>query len=126
MFGEPYILLKFPEYAEDPRMVACIAMWSYMSYGRNGSSAPSIHDIFTGHWSVNAAESAAGYSVSAPINAALGIVASQAQNSNTSDSALTCRDYFIKSAELTVPSGNNIGDTYFKYAQMANLSVNKD
>ena len=57
-------------------MIACSAMWSYMSYGRNGSTAPSIHDIFTGHWTPNAFESAAGYSSSSPINAALGVVAS--------------------------------------------------
>lgn len=63
--------------AEDPRLTACIAMWSYMSYGRNGSSAPSIHDIFTGHWSPNAAESSSGLLATEPINAALSVIVSQ-------------------------------------------------
>lgn len=110
MFGDPYILLKQPEYAEDPRMITCIAMWSYMSYGRNGSSAPSIHDIFTGHWTPNSFERAAGYSENEPINAALGVVASQAQSYKTLfENQLTCKEYYIKEAKEKVPSGQQLG-----------------
>lgn len=55
-------------------MVALVAMWRYMSYGVNGTTGPSIHDIFTGHWTPNADETAAGLTTSQPINAALAVV----------------------------------------------------
>jgi len=45
-----------------------------MSYGVNGTTGPSIHDIFTGHWTPNADETAAGLTTSQPINAALAVV----------------------------------------------------
>ena len=66
-------------------------MWGYMGYGLNGSSGPSIHDIFTGHWIPNEAELAAGYIK--PINAALGVVASR--HANNPDKTLKCNQIFI-------------------------------
>lgn len=94
-------------------MIACSAMWSYMSYGRNGSTAPSIHDIFVGRWTPNTAESAAGYLSTQPINAVLGVVASQAQKSTGNGMDATCLDFYIKKAESTVQNGRNLGDLYF-------------
>jgi len=55
-------LLENPSAAEDPRMVALVAMWRYMSYGVGKTTGPSIHDIFTGNWQPNQAEAAAGLS----------------------------------------------------------------
>lgn len=52
-------------------------MWGYMSIGRYGSSAPSIHDVMTGHWTPNAAESASGLRASEPFNAMMSIIISQ-------------------------------------------------
>ncbi len=85
------MLAKSPYYVEDPRLLVITAMWSYMGYGLNGSNGPSIHDIFTGHWTPNNAESAAGYST--PINAALGVVASR--HALNPDKTKTCKDIFV-------------------------------
>jgi hypothetical protein len=59
---EKNVLLENPSLAEDPRLTTLIAMWRYMSYGVRNTTGPSIHDIFTGHWTPNAAEAAAGLS----------------------------------------------------------------
>lgn len=84
-------LLKNPSYAEDPRMVTLVAMWRYMSYDVNKSTGPSIHDIFTGNWTPNPAETAAGLKVNEPVNSALAVVL-DARLDN--DGTQTCADYF--------------------------------
>lgn len=71
---EKNVLLENPSFAEDPRLITLIAMWRYMSYGVNGTSGPSIHDIFTEHWTPNTFEAAAGLIASNKVNAALAVV----------------------------------------------------
>jgi len=84
------VLAKSPYYVEDPRLLVITAMRGYIGYGLNSSNGPSIHDIFTGHWTPNAAEQAAGYT--SPINAALGVVASR--HASNPDKTKTCKDVF--------------------------------
>lgn len=72
MLGDKYVFLKNPTLVEDPRMTISVSMWGYMGYF---SSAPSIHDIFTGHWnSLTNGELEAGFSNTSIINAALAVI----------------------------------------------------
>jgi hypothetical protein len=111
--GDESILLTQPEYAEDPRILTSIAMYSYMGYGINGSNAPSIHDMFTGYWTPNAAETTAGYSSTTIVNSMMGVVAHVVGNNQS------CASYI---GPATIASGKNFGDVYFVLAKILGVS----
>lgn len=66
VLGNKFELLENPEYATDSRLLAAIPMWRYMSYSSN---APSFHDIVTGHWTPDKAETDSGLKATETINA---------------------------------------------------------
>lgn len=86
-------------------------MWRYMSYGVNGTTGPSIHDIFTGNWTPNAAEQAAGLTASNKVNAALAVVYDSLPGN---DGKKSCSEYY---------SVIKIGEVYKTYAKMLGLSA---
>lgn len=83
-------------------------MWRYMGYGVNGTTGPSIHDIFTGHWTPNAAEAAAGLVASNKVSAALAVV----YDSKYGDLGLSCAEYY---------SNISLADVYTTYATQLGL-----
>lgn len=93
-------------------------MWGYMGYGLDGSSGPSIHDIFTGHWTPNAEETAAGFTT--PVNAAMGVIASRHQKNPTKN--LACSSVLSISTALA-SAKRTLGDTYFSFASQLGLTV---
>jgi len=73
-FGKKQTLLQNPALVGDPRLALIVAVRSYMSYGLRDSDGPSVHDIFTGHWTPNADEVAAGLDAKKPVDAMLAVV----------------------------------------------------
>lgn len=108
---EKEVLLEKPDLAEDPRLTTLIAMWRYMSYGVNGTTGPSIHDIFTGHWTPNAEELAAGLTASNKVNAALAVVYDSLPGN---DGTKSCAEYY---------NVISLGDVYSTYASQLGLDA---
>lgn len=116
LFGERQVLAKSPYYVEDPRLIVLAAMWSYMGYGQNGSSGPSIHDIFTGHWQTSSTEASAGFIT--PVNSVMGVVASR--HSTNPTKTKTCSEVFNVNPKLDIAK-RRLGDTYFAFANLLGL-----
>jgi hypothetical protein len=115
MLGNKYVLLENPEYATDPRLLAAIPMWRYMSYQSN---APSFHDIVTGHWTPDKAETDAGLKSTETTNAIFAVF------QHLTDPETSCAD----AKELTSDFEGqtySLGDAYNEIREILGVTYNE-